>query len=66
MLVQGSGALTVQQKEGDEAYVALRRLDKEVTYVVYEGDGHTRSSFTYPHEIDYWNRAIAWYEHYLK
>jgi len=67
LIFQGSGALEVQQKEADETYVALRRLDKEVTYVVYDGgDGHARWKWTYPHLIDYWTRTIDWYDRHLK
>jgi len=66
LIVQGSDAQYVQEKEGDETFVALRRLNKEATYVIYEGEGHSRWSFSYLHELDYWTRAIDWYDKYLK
>src|ERR1700730_4867717 len=66
LIVQGSCSHLLRQKEADETYVGLRRLGKEVTYVIYEEDGHTHSSFVYPHQLDYWSRAIKWYDDHLR
>ena len=49
---------------GDQTYVALRRLGKEVEYAKYE-DEHDFAG-RYANRLDFRNRIIAWFEKYLK
>ena len=51
-------------RQGDETFVGLRRLNKEVTYVKYENEGHVL--FKPANQIDWWNRVLAWFDKYLK
>ncbi len=64
LIIHGSEDTTVPAFLGDEAFVALRRLGKEVTYVKYEGEGH--GFFSYAAELDSVKRIIAWFDDHLK
>jgi dipeptidyl aminopeptidase/acylaminoacyl peptidase len=44
-------------------FTALRRLGKRVELVRYNGEDHV--IFERANEIDYWRRAIAWFDAYL-
>jgi len=48
----------------DEAFVALRRLGKEVVYAKYEGEGH--AIIRYKNQVDYLPRMITWFDNHLK
>ena len=41
----------------------LRALDKEVTYVLYKGEGHSLSKVS--HRKDRWERTLRWFRKYL-
>jgi len=47
----------------DEVFVGLKRLNRDVTYLRYGGEGHTLAS--YGNLVDYWNRVIAFYNQRL-
>jgi dipeptidyl aminopeptidase/acylaminoacyl peptidase len=49
---------------GDELFVGLRRLGKQVEYVKYEGEAHLLVS--YSNQLDLCNRMIAWFDNHLK
>jgi len=49
----------------DEAFVALRRLGKEVTYARYEGEEHWPGTWGRANVADYWDRVIDWFDHHL-
>jgi dipeptidyl aminopeptidase/acylaminoacyl peptidase len=49
----------------DEAFVALRRLGKEVTYARYEGEEHWQGAWGQANVVDYWNRVIDWFDSHL-
>lgn len=48
----------------DEVFVGLRRLGKEALYAKYQGEGHGLR--TYANQVDYWYRAIEWFDKYLQ
>lgn len=49
---------------GDQTFISLRRLGKEVEYAKYEGEG--QSPGRYVNQLDFCNRVIAWFNKYLK
>jgi dipeptidyl aminopeptidase/acylaminoacyl peptidase len=51
---------------GDEIFVGLRRLGKEVEYAKYEGEGHWEGRWSYSNQVDYLNRVISWFDRCLK
>jgi dipeptidyl aminopeptidase/acylaminoacyl peptidase len=51
---------------GDQIFVGLRRLGKEVEYAKYEGEGHSPVTWTYSNQLDFCNRMIAWFGEHLK
>jgi dipeptidyl aminopeptidase/acylaminoacyl peptidase len=48
----------------DEVFVGLRRLGKEAVYAKYQGEGHGLRM--YANQIDYWYRAIGWFDKHLQ
>jgi dipeptidyl aminopeptidase/acylaminoacyl peptidase len=44
-------------------FVALRRLNKRVELIAYQGEDHV--VLAPANQIDYWNRASAWFDEYL-
>jgi dipeptidyl aminopeptidase/acylaminoacyl peptidase len=47
------------------AFVALRRLGKDVTLALYDGEGHSQNEYSVPNQQDYVEREIAWFDRYL-
>ncbi len=67
LIVHGMEDTTVPPTQGDEIFVGLRRLGKEVEYAKYEGEGHSPPYWSYDHqEVDFDNRMISWFDNYLK
>jgi dipeptidyl aminopeptidase/acylaminoacyl peptidase len=66
LMVQGTADTTVPPFLGDEVFVGLRRLGKEVEYAKYEGEDHAPPYWSYPNQIDLCNRMIAWFDKYLR
>lgn len=64
LIVHGAEDRAVAPFLADQIFVALRRLGKEVEYAKYDGEGHAPAG--YANEFDYCNRAVAWFEKYLK
>jgi len=64
LIVHGAEDATVASFLGDEIFVGLRRLGKKVEYAKYQGEGHSLESFE--NERDFTERAIAWFDQYLK
>jgi dipeptidyl aminopeptidase/acylaminoacyl peptidase len=64
LLVHGALDSTSPVSQSDAAFVALRRLGKEVEYRRYGTEGHV---ITGPEQLtDYWNAVIRWFDRYLK
>lgn len=66
LIVHGSNDTTVAPFLGDEMFVDLRRLGREVVYAKYEGEGHSPLSWSHGNQVDLCNRMIAWFEAHLK
>jgi len=66
LIVHGAEDTTVSPFLGDEVFVALRRLGKEVEYAKYEGEGHSPSEWSYANQLDFCERMIAWFHNHLK
>lgn len=66
LIVHGSEDTTVASSRGDEVFVALRRLGKDVDYAKYMGEQHVPSGWTYANQVDLCNRMIEWFDKYLK
>jgi dipeptidyl aminopeptidase/acylaminoacyl peptidase len=66
LIVHGSADRTVASFLGDEVFVGLRRLGKEVEYAKYEGEEHSPLGWSYANQVDFCSRMIAWFDKYLK
>jgi dipeptidyl aminopeptidase/acylaminoacyl peptidase len=66
LIVHGSKDSAVAAFLGDEMFVGLRRLGKEVEYARYEGEDHSPLSWSYANQVDFWKRVVAWFDKYLK
>ncbi len=65
LLVHGSEDTTVSPFLGDEMFVALRRLGRQVEYAKYEAEGHSQLYWKHANQVDLSNRMIAWFDKYL-
>jgi dipeptidyl aminopeptidase/acylaminoacyl peptidase len=66
LIVHGASDSTVAPFLGDEMFVGLRRLGKEVEYAKYEGEGHSPIYWSYANQVDFCNRMIDWFDLHLK
>ena len=66
LILHGAEDRTVAPFLGDEIFVGLRRLGKEVAYAKYEGEGHSPTYWSYSNQVDFCNRVIAWFDGHLK
>jgi len=65
LIVHGSEDSYVAPFLGDQIFVGLRRLGKEVVYAKYLGEGHTPREWTFANQVDLCNRMIDWFDKYL-
>lgn len=65
LIVHGSEDSVVAPFLGDEVFVGLRRLGKEVEYAKYLEEGHGPSGFRFANQVDFCNRMITWFDKYL-
>jgi dipeptidyl aminopeptidase/acylaminoacyl peptidase len=66
LIIQGAEDPVVAPYLGDEVFVDLRRLGKDVEYAKYEGEGHSPLNWRYANQVDFCNRVTAWFDKYLK
>jgi dipeptidyl aminopeptidase/acylaminoacyl peptidase len=66
LIIQGTEDRQVMVARSDEVFVSLRFLGKEVEYARYVGEGHGVAEWTFPNQVDYLNRVIAWFDLWLK
>jgi dipeptidyl aminopeptidase/acylaminoacyl peptidase len=64
LIVQGD--LDLITRQSDEAFIALRRLGKEVVYAKYAGEDHWEGTWSAANAVDYWTRVIDWFDMHLK
>jgi dipeptidyl aminopeptidase/acylaminoacyl peptidase len=66
LIVHGTKDSMVAPFLGDEIFVDLRRLGKEVEYAKYQGEEHSPLYWSYPDQLDFSNRIIDWFDGHLK
>jgi len=66
MIVHGSKDTAVAQFLGDEIFVDLRRLGKEVEYAKYQGEEHSPNYWSFANQVDFCDRMVAWFDRFLK
>jgi len=66
LIIQGTGDRQVFYPRSDEVFVSLRFLGKEVEYARYAGESHGVADWSFPNQVDYLNRVIAWFDRWLK
>jgi len=64
LIIHGSSDLAAPSSEADQLFVFLRRLDKQVEYAKYSGEGHGIASVA--NQLDYLTRTVKWFDKYLK
>jgi len=66
LIIQGTADTQNMVARSDEVFVSLRLLGKEVEYARYVGETHGVTEWTFPNQVDYLNRVIAWFDLRLK
>ena len=66
LIIQGAADRTVPPFLGDQLFVDLRRLGKDVVYAKYQGEGHVPTEWGYANQVDFCNRVIMWFDAHLK
>lgn len=66
LLIHGTADSQVSSVRSDEVFVSLRFLGKEVEYAKYAGESHRFAEWSFPNQVDYLNRLIAWFDRWLK
>jgi dipeptidyl aminopeptidase/acylaminoacyl peptidase len=66
LIVHGSADPTVAAFLGDQIFVGMRRLGKEVQFARYEGEEHAPMNWLYVNQVDLANRMLKWFDLYLK
>ena len=66
LIVHGEEDTAVAPFLGDQLFVGLRRLGKEVKYAKYEGEGHSPSYWSYANQADFCRRMIEWFNQHLE
>jgi dipeptidyl aminopeptidase/acylaminoacyl peptidase len=64
LVAQGTEDGAVDFNQGVEYYNAARRAGKDFVFLVYEGENHGNAQKA--NQIDYHNRIMEWFGHYLK
>ncbi|MGB9072382.1 MAG: prolyl oligopeptidase family serine peptidase [Terriglobales bacterium] len=65
LIVHGGDDRTIAPFLGDEVFVDLRRLGREVQYAKYEAEGHSPIYWSYANQVDLCNRIISWIDGHL-
>ncbi len=66
LIIHGADDPSVAPFLGDEVFVGLRRLGKEVEYAKYQGEGHAPPDWSYANQVDSCVRMIEWFSKYLR
>ena len=66
LIVHGTADTAVSAYLGDQVFVGLRRLAKEVEYAKYVDEGHSPSSWSYRNKLDFCHRMIDWFDAHLR
>src|SRR5262249_22982507 len=66
LIAHGADDTAVLPFLGDEIFVGLRRLGKEVEYAKYAHEGHDPGYWSYAAQTDLSNRILRWFDVHLK
>ncbi len=66
LIVHGSRDRAVGAFLGDQVFVGLRRLGKEVEYAQYRDEDHSPRYWRYGNQLDFVTRMIEWFDKHLK
>jgi dipeptidyl aminopeptidase/acylaminoacyl peptidase len=66
LIIHGADDGNIAPFLSDQVFVGLRRLGKKVEYAKYVGEGHSPTYWRYANQLDYCNRALEWFDKYLK
>jgi len=64
LMMFGTNDGAVEYNQGVEFYNAARRLGKQMVLLSYDGENHGLARE--PNQLDYQNRILQWFGHYLK
>ncbi len=64
LIIQAGAADTTIINHSDEVWVGLQRLNKNVTYLRYGGEGHVLASAA--NLRDYWKRVLSFFDEHLR
>jgi dipeptidyl aminopeptidase/acylaminoacyl peptidase len=64
LMMFGTNDGAVEYNQGVEFYNAARRLGKQMVMLSYDGENHGLARE--PNQLDYQNRIMQWFDHYLK
>ncbi len=64
LMMFGTNDGAVEYNQGVEFYNAARRLGKQMVMLSYDGENHGLARE--PNQLDYHNRILQWFAHYLK
>ena len=65
LIVHGADDTAVRPFLGDEIFVALRRLGRQVEYARYAHEDHSPLGWSHANQLDFVNRMIAWFDMHL-
>jgi dipeptidyl aminopeptidase/acylaminoacyl peptidase len=66
LIMHVAGDPAVPSFLGDQIFVSLRRLGKEVEYAKYDGVAHAPSALGFANHVDYITRMLTWFDRYLR
>ena len=66
LIMHVAGDPAVPSFLGDQIFVSLRRLGKEVEYAKYDGVAHAPSALGFANHADYITRMLTWFDKYLR
>ena len=66
LIVQGSQDESVSSFAGDQVFVGMRALGREVEYAKYEGESHEPHNWDYANQRDLCLRVLEWFGTHLK
>jgi dipeptidyl aminopeptidase/acylaminoacyl peptidase len=66
MILQGESDLRCPPADNEQFFIALRRLGREVEYVLYPDSDHSMASSARPdRRVDRMERIVAWFGKHL-
>jgi len=66
LIVHGANDTAVASFLGDEIFVGLRRLGKEVEYAKYRGEDHSPPYWSFANQVNLSDRMIDWFSERLR